>query len=120
MDEAPSSSALGRQSALAEAAYGLYRMIQPECSVEELRACLKFRKAVAEEFERLLRAGAEGTDLPEVDDGELDPVEQGSAAGVVMSTEARKWNPGGNGLAVRFRRSESWCRVIERTTRLHP
>jgi hypothetical protein len=53
-------------------------MIQPECSVEELRACLKFRKAVAEEFERLLRAGAEGTDLPEVDDGELDPVEQGS------------------------------------------
>ena len=79
MAGAPSSS-LGRQSALAEAAYGLYRMIQPECSVEELRACLKFRKAVAEEFERLLRAGAEGTDFPEVDDGELDPVEQGSAA----------------------------------------
>jgi hypothetical protein len=75
---------------------------------------------VAEDFERLLRAGAEGTDLPEVDDGELDPVEQGSAAGVVVSTEARKWNPGGNGLAVRFRRSESWCRVIKRTTRLHP
>jgi len=75
-------------------------MIQPECSVEELRACLKFRNAVAEEFEPLLRAGAEGTDLPEVDDGELDPVEQGSAAGVVVSTEARKWNPGDNGLAV--------------------
>ncbi len=34
---------------------------------------------LAEEFERLLRAGAEGTDLPEVDDGELDPVEQGSS-----------------------------------------
>ena len=78
MAEAPISFAIGRQSALAEA-HGLYRMIQPECSVEELRACLKFRKAVAEEFERLLRAGAEGTDLPEVDDGELDPVEQASS-----------------------------------------
>ena len=83
-------------------------LIQPECSVGELReliavppriervlrayakahvedahwieACLKFRKAVAEEFERLLCVGAEGIDLPEVDDGELDPVEQGSAA----------------------------------------
>jgi hypothetical protein len=83
-------------------------MIRAECSVEELReliavppriehvllayakahvgdshwieACLKFRKAVAEEFERLLSAGAKGIDLPEVDDGELDPVEQGSAA----------------------------------------
>jgi hypothetical protein len=82
-------------------------MIQPECSVEELRevvavpqpiervlrayakahvkdahwieVCLKFRKAVAEEFERLL-SGAEGTDLPDGDDGELDPVEQGSSA----------------------------------------
>jgi hypothetical protein len=43
-------------------------------------ACLKFRKAVAEEFECLLRAGAAAIDLPEVDDGELDPVEQGSAA----------------------------------------
>jgi hypothetical protein len=43
-------------------------------------ACLKFRKALAEEFERLLCAGAEGIDLSEVDDGELDPVEQGSAA----------------------------------------
>ena len=45
-----------------------------------IEACLKFRKAVAEEFERLLCAGAEGIDLPEVDDGELDPAEQGSAA----------------------------------------
>ena len=36
MAEAPGSFALGRQSAPAEA-YGLYRMIQPECSVEELR-----------------------------------------------------------------------------------
>jgi hypothetical protein len=85
--KAPNSLAFGRQSALAEA-YGLYRMIQPECSVEEHReliaappniervlrayakahvedahwieACPKFRKAVAEEFERLLCAGAEG------------------------------------------------------------
>jgi hypothetical protein len=105
MAKAPNSFALGRQSPLAEA-YGLYRMIQPECSVEELReliavppriervlrayakahvedahwieACLKFRKAVAEEFERLL--SAEGIDLPEVDDEEFDPVKQGSAA----------------------------------------
>ena len=44
-----------------------------------IEACLKFRKAVAEEFERLL-CGAQGIDLPDVDDGELDPVEQGSAA----------------------------------------
>jgi hypothetical protein len=35
---------------------------------------------VAEEFERLLCAGTEGIYLPEVDDGEPDPVEQGSAA----------------------------------------
>jgi hypothetical protein len=103
---APNSFALGRQSALAEA-HALYRMIQPECSVEELReliavpphiervlrayakahaedahwieSCLKFRQAVAEEFERLLCAGAAVTDFPEVDDA-LDPVEQGSAA----------------------------------------
>src|SRR5437899_6234250 len=103
MAEAPGSFALGRQSALAEA-HGLYRMIQPECSVDELReliaipphiervlrayakahvedahwieACLKFRKAVAEEFERLLCAGGEAMALPEVDDGELDPIEQ--------------------------------------------
>jgi len=81
-------------------------MICAECSVEELReliavplhiervlrayarahvedahwieACLKFRKALAEEFERLLCSCAEGTDQPEVDDGELDAVEQGS------------------------------------------
>jgi hypothetical protein len=107
MAEAATSFALGRQSALAEA-YGLYRMIQPECGVEELReliavppriervllayakahvedahwidGCLKFREAVAEEFERLLCAGAAAIDFPEVDDGELDPVEQGSAA----------------------------------------
>ena len=86
----------------------IYRMIHAKCSAEELReliavpphieralrayakahvedahwigACLKFRQAVAGEFERLLSAGAEGIDLPEVDDGELDPVEQGSAA----------------------------------------
>jgi hypothetical protein len=45
-----------------------------------IEASLKFRKAVSEEFEHLLCAGAEGIDLPEVDDGELDPVEQGSAA----------------------------------------
>jgi hypothetical protein len=71
----------GRQSALAEA-YGLYRMIHAEFSIGELReliavpphiervlrayakahvkdahwieVCLKFRKAVTEEFERLL------------------------------------------------------------------
>jgi hypothetical protein len=40
----------------------------------------RLRKAVAEEFERLLCTGAAGIDLPEVDDGELDPIEQGSAA----------------------------------------
>jgi hypothetical protein len=85
-------------------------MIQPECGVEELReliavpphiervlrkyanahvedahwieACLKFRKAVAEEFGRLLCARAAAIDLAEVDDGELDPVEQSSAARV--------------------------------------
>jgi hypothetical protein len=107
MAEAPVSFALGRQSALAEA-HGLYRMIHAGCTIGELReliavpphiervlrayakahvedahwieACLKFRKAVAEEFERLLCAGAEPMDLPEVDDGELDPIEQGSAA----------------------------------------
>jgi hypothetical protein len=83
-------------------------MIQPECSVEELReliavpphiervwrayarahvedadwieSCLKFRQAVAEEFERLLCAGAAVMDFPEVDGGELDPVEQDNAA----------------------------------------
>ena len=83
-------------------------MIQPECSVKELReliavpphiervlrayakahvedahwieSCLKFRKAVAEEFERLLCAGAAVMDFPEVCDGEPNPVEQGSAA----------------------------------------
>ena len=107
MAKAPNSFALGRQSALAEA-HGLYPMIQPECSVEELReliavppriervlrayarahakdahrieACLKFRQAVAEEFERLLCAGAAVMDWPEVDDGQLDTIEQGSAA----------------------------------------
>jgi hypothetical protein len=36
MAEVATSFALGRQSALAEA-HGLYRMIQPECGVEELR-----------------------------------------------------------------------------------
>jgi len=35
---------------------------------------------VAEEFERLLCAGAAAIDLPEADDGELDPIEQASAA----------------------------------------
>jgi hypothetical protein len=43
-----------------------------------IEACLKFRQA--EEFERLLCGGGEPMDLPEVDDGELDPVEQGRAA----------------------------------------
>jgi hypothetical protein len=78
MAEAATSFALGRQFPLAEA-HGLYRMIQLECSVDELReliavppniervlrayanahaedahwieACLELRKAVAEEFE---------------------------------------------------------------------
>jgi len=45
-----------------------------------IEACLKFRQAVAEEFERLLCAGTAVMDLPEVDDGELDTIEQGSAA----------------------------------------
>jgi hypothetical protein len=107
MAEAPVSFALGRQSALAEA-HGLYRMIHAECSVEELReliavpphiervlrayakahvedahwieARLKFKQAVAGEFERLLCAGTAAMDLPQVDERELDPVEQGSAA----------------------------------------
>ena len=50
---------LGRQPARDEAR-GLYRMLDAGNTVEELRelihrieACLKFRKAVAEEFERL-------------------------------------------------------------------
>jgi hypothetical protein len=38
------------------------------------------RKAVAEQFERLLCDGPQEIDLPEIDDGELDPVERGSAA----------------------------------------
>ena len=45
-----------------------------------IEACLNFRQAVAEEFERLLCADAAVMDLPEVDDGELDTIEQGSAA----------------------------------------
>jgi len=53
MGEAPISFALGRQSALAEA-HGLYRMIQPECSVEELRELI----AVPPHIERVLRAYA--------------------------------------------------------------
>jgi hypothetical protein len=36
MAEAQVSFALGKQSALAEA-HGIYRMIQPECGIEELR-----------------------------------------------------------------------------------
>jgi hypothetical protein len=45
-----------------------------------IEACLKFRQAVAAEFERLLCTGAKGIDLPEGDDAELDPVEQGIEA----------------------------------------
>ena len=88
--------------------HGLYKLIDAEFSIGELReliavpphiervlrayakahvedahwieACLKFRKAVAEEFERLLYAGVEATGSLEVDDGELDPAEQGNAA----------------------------------------
>jgi hypothetical protein len=58
MAEAPNSFAFGRQSAIAEA-HGLYRMIQPECSVEELRELI----AVPLHIERVLRAYAKaGTD----------------------------------------------------------
>jgi hypothetical protein len=53
MDEAQVSFALGRQSALAEA-HGLYRMIQPERGVEELRELI----AVPPHIERALRAYA--------------------------------------------------------------
>jgi hypothetical protein len=53
MAEAPNSFAFGRQSAIAEA-HGLYRMIQPECSVEELRELI----AVPLHIERVLRAYA--------------------------------------------------------------
>jgi hypothetical protein len=105
--EVPVSFALGRQSALTEA-YGLYRMIHAECTVGDLReliavpphiervlrayakahvedahwieACLKFRTAVSEEFDRLLCDGPHEIDLPGINDGELDPIEQGSAA----------------------------------------
>ena len=45
-----------------------------------IEACPKFRQAVAGEFERLLCSDAAAMDLPEVDERELDPVEQGSAA----------------------------------------
>lgn len=45
-----------------------------------IEAGLKFIKGVAEEFERLLCAGAEATDLAEGDDGDLNSVEQDSAA----------------------------------------
>jgi hypothetical protein len=41
--------------------------------------CLKFKNAVADEFECLL-CGVQGLDLSDVDDDELDPVEQGGAA----------------------------------------
>jgi hypothetical protein len=50
MAEAATSFVLGRQSALAEA-HGLYRMIQPECIVEELRE-------LPPNTERVLRAYA--------------------------------------------------------------
>ena len=63
----PNSFALGRQSALAEA-YGLYQMIQPECSVEELRELI----AVPPHIERVLRAYANA----HVDTGET--FEEGS------------------------------------------
>ena len=53
MAEAPISVALGRQSVLAEAR-GLYRMIQPECSIEEIRELI----AVPPRTERVLRAYA--------------------------------------------------------------
>ena len=53
MAEAATSFALGRQSALAKA-HGLYRMIQPECSVEELRELI----AVPTHTARVLRAYA--------------------------------------------------------------
>src|SRR5258708_7445410 len=53
MAGAPNSFALGRQSALAEA-HGLYRMIQSECSVEELRDLI----AVPPHIERALRVYA--------------------------------------------------------------
>jgi hypothetical protein len=43
----------GRQSALAKA-HGLYRMIQPECNIEELRELI----AVPPNIERVLRAYA--------------------------------------------------------------
>jgi len=45
-----------------------------------IEACLRFRQAVGEEIERLLCAGPERMALPKVDDRELGPVEQGSAA----------------------------------------
>jgi hypothetical protein len=45
-----------------------------------IEACLKFRQAVAEEFERLLCAGTKGTDLPEVDDESLIPSSKAAVA----------------------------------------
>lgn len=93
-------SRLGRQSAIAEAR-ALFRMLgHDENTVEEFRELiavppriervlrafaqahpeefyfvdrsLKFRVAVAREFERLVRDGTSITDLPEVEELELD------------------------------------------------
>lgn len=92
-------SRLGRQSAVAEA-HALYRMLgQDGNTVEEFRepiavpakieralrafavahvqdshwifASLKFREAVAQEFERLVRGGVPVTDFPEAEEMEL-------------------------------------------------
>ena len=101
--DANQDTCLGRQSAIAEA-NALYRMIGDENTVEAIRELiavppliervllafarahteeaysidrnLKFRLAVAREFERLVREGVPVADLPEVEELELDAAKE--------------------------------------------
>ena len=59
MAEVANSFALGRQSALAEA-HGLYRMIQPECSVEELRELITLPPHIERDLRAYAKAHVEG------------------------------------------------------------
>jgi hypothetical protein len=54
-----------------------------------IESCLKFRQAVAEEFERLLCAADAVMGFPEVDDGEPEPVEQGGRVEPQLSNPER-------------------------------
>lgn len=104
MADGEDSFGLGCQSARAEA-LGLYRMVGHDGNtVEQLRAliavpartervlcafarahpeeayfiekCIKFRQAVALEFETLLREGVPVAELPEAEESELDALEE--------------------------------------------